>query len=138
LHDITRTAGIKIIGKQIGDCSGLIDDAGLSDNAAAAIGAIRNVRGEYAQYVLALGSGFDQIVEMIQMDLSPAELWTFATNPDERNARARVQSLTGWRLADVIGWLAAVYPRGLAAAGLIEVDESLLGLQQKSVRGDKK
>jgi hypothetical protein len=138
LHDITRTAGIKIIGKQIGDCSELIDDAGLSDNAAAAIGTIRNVRGEYAQYVLALGSGFDQIVEMIQMDISPAELWTFATNPDERNARARVQSLTGWRLADVIGWLAAVYPRGLAAAGLIEVDESLLGLQQKSVRGDKK
>ncbi len=137
LHDITRTAGIKVIGKQIGDCSKLIDDAGLSDNAAAAIGTIRNVRGEYAQYVLVLGSGFDQIVEMIQMDLSPAELWTFATNPDERNARARVRSLTGWPLAAVIGWLAAVYPRGLAAAGQIEVDESLLGFQHKTLRGGK-
>jgi hypothetical protein len=31
-----------------------------------------------------------------------------------------------WSLADVIEWLAAVYPRGLAARGLIEVDESLL------------
>jgi hypothetical protein len=130
LYDITRTAGIKLIGKQIGDSKQLIDDAGLSDAAAAAIGAIRNIRGEYAQYVLTLGSGFDQVVEMIQMDLSPAELWTFASNPDERNARARVQSHTGWPLADVIGWLAAVYPRGLAAAGVTEIDESLLGLQR--------
>jgi hypothetical protein len=129
LYDITRTAGIKIIGKQIVDSKQLIEDAGLSDAAAAAIGSIRNVRGEFAQYVLALGSGFDQVVEMIQMDLSPAELWTFATNPDERNARARVQSLTGWSLADVIGWLAVLYPRGLAAAGLTQIDESLLGLQ---------
>jgi hypothetical protein len=128
LYDITRTAGVKIIGKQIGDCTKLIDDAGLSDNAAAAIGAIRNIPGEYAQYVLALGSGFDQVVEMIQMDLSPAELWTFTSNPYERNARARVQAVTGWPLADVIGWLAEVYPRGLAAAGLVEIDESLLGL----------
>jgi hypothetical protein len=128
LHDITRTAGVKIIGKQIGDCTKLIDDAGLSINAAAAIGAIKNVPGEYAQYVLTLGSGFDQIVEMIQMDLSPAELWTFTTNPYERNARARVQSLTGRPLSEVIGWLASVYPRGLAAAGLVVIDESLLGL----------
>ncbi len=128
LYDITRTAGVKIIGKQIGDCTKLIDDAGLSDNAAAAIGAIKNVLGEYAQYVLALGSGFDQIVEMIQMDLSPAELWTFSTNPNERNARARVQSLTGRPLSEVIGWLASVYPRGLVAAGLVEIDEKLLSL----------
>lgn len=128
LHDITKTAGIKFIGKQIGDCKKLIDDTGLSDNAAAAIGTIRNIRGEYAQYVLSIGSGFDQIVEMIQLDLSPAELWTFATNPDERNARARVSAITDWSLAEVIGWLATIYPRGLAAVGLREVDESLLGL----------
>jgi hypothetical protein len=128
LFDITRTAGVKIIGKQIGDCSKLIEDAGLSNNAAAAIGAIKNIPGEYAQYVLVLGSGFDQVVEMIQMDLSPAELWTFTTNPYERNARARVQALTRRPLSEVIGWLATVYPRGLAAAGLVEIDESLLVL----------
>jgi hypothetical protein len=29
----------------------------------------------------------------------------------------------------VIEWLAAVYPRGLAAAGLVEIDERLLGPQ---------
>ena len=96
-------------------------------SAAAAIGAIKNVAGEFAQFVLVLGSGQDQIVEMIQLDLSPAELWTFTTNPYERNARARVQSLRpDWRLSDVIAWLAEYYPRGLAAAGLVEIDESFL------------
>ncbi|MCI0665586.1 MAG: hypothetical protein L0220_31385, partial [Acidobacteria bacterium] len=81
IHDVTKTAGIKVIGKQIGDCSKLIADAGLSENAAAAVSAIHNIAGGYAQYVLALGSGHDQVVEMIQIDLSPAELWTFTTNP---------------------------------------------------------
>jgi len=64
---------------------------------------------------------------MIQLDLSPAELWTFTTNPYERNARARVSTLRpDWRLADCIGWLAAVYPRGLASQGLIDIDALLL------------
>ncbi|MCI0665587.1 MAG: hypothetical protein L0220_31390 [Acidobacteria bacterium] len=31
-----------------------------------------------------------------------------------------------WSLAEVIAWLAAVYPRGLAAAGFVEIDETLL------------
>lgn len=127
IHGVTKTAGIKVVGKQIGDCSKLIADAGLSENAAAAISAIHNIAGEYAQYVLSLGSGHDQVVEMIQLDLSPAELWTFTTNPYERNARARVSALRPDRpLADVIAWLAAVYPRGLAAAGLIGIDETIL------------
>ncbi len=127
LHDITNTAGVKIIDKQIGDYSRLVTDAGLSENAAAAISAIRNVAGHYAQYVLVLGAGQDQTVEMIQMDLSPSELWTFTTNPYERNARARVSALRpGWPLADVITWLAANYPRGLASEGLVEIDESAL------------
>jgi hypothetical protein len=91
------------------------------------VSAIRNVAGQYAQYVMALGSGQDQTVEMIQMDLSPAELWTFTTNPNERNARARVSTLRPeWPLADVIMWLAACYPRGLASQGLIEINEQLL------------
>ncbi len=127
IHDVTKTAGIKVVGKQIGDCSKLVADAGLSENAAAAISAIHNIAGEYAQYVLSLGSGQDQVVEMIQLDLSPAELWTFTTNPYERNARARVSALKpDWPLANVIAWLAAVYPRGLAAQRLTEIDETIL------------
>ena len=130
LFDVTKNAGVKIIGKQIGDYSKLVSDAGLSENAAAAVSAIRNVAGEYAQYVIALGSGHDQIVEMIQVDLSPAELWTFTTNPNERNARARVSMLRPeWSLSEVIEWLAWVYPRGLAAAGLVEIKETFLNPQ---------
>ncbi len=130
LYDVTKNAGVKIVGKQIGDYSKLVADAGLSENAAAAIIAIRNVAGEYAQYVIAIGSGSDQVCERIQVDLSPAELWTFTTNPNERNARARVSALRpDWSLAEVIEWLAAVYPRGLAAAGLVEIDERLLAPQ---------
>ncbi len=64
---------------------------------------------------------------MVQCDLSPIELWTFTTNPDERNARARVQSLkSDWSLAEVIAWLAQYYPQGLTGAGLVSLDESLL------------
>jgi len=85
------------------------------------------------KYVLSLGSGQDQVVEMIQLDLSPAELWTFTTNPYERNARARVSAVKpDWQLADVIAWLAAVYPRGLAAQGLIAIDECALKVPERS------
>ncbi|HEX5601398.1 MAG TPA: hypothetical protein VFX63_02570, partial [Pyrinomonadaceae bacterium] len=73
------------------------------------------------------GSGLDKVVEMLQIDLSPSELWTFTTNPDERNARARVHSLKPtWPMAVVIAWLAERYPRGLTAQGLTEIDESEL------------
>ena len=74
-----------------------------------------------------VGSGEDKIVQMVQCDLSPTELWTFTTNPDERNARARVQTLRPeWSLAQVIAWLAASYPQGLTGAGLVMIDERLL------------
>ena len=127
IHDITKTAGVKIIGKQSGDFSKLVEDSGLSERAVGAINAIKNIDGVHTQYVMVLGSGHDQQVEMIQVDLSPTELWTFTTNPDERNARARVSALRpDWMLSDVVAWLAAEYPRGLAAQGLIEIDESLL------------
>jgi hypothetical protein len=127
LPDIAKTAGVRIIGKQIGDYSALVEDSGLSFQAAAAISVIHNVPGSHAQFLLALGSGEDKIVEMLQCDLSPTELWTFTTNPDERNARARVHSLRpAWSLAQVIAWLADHYPQGVTGAGLVTIDESLL------------
>lgn len=125
LYDVTGNAGCWLIGKQSPNKQ-LADDAGLSPRAIDAINAIKNVDGEYTQWVMAMGSGHNQIVEMIQCDLSPAELWTFTTNPHERDARARVQYLNpGWSPVEVIAALAETYPRGLAAHGLIEVDESL-------------
>ena len=127
LPDIARTAGVRIIGKQVGDYSALVADSGLAPQAAAAISVITNVAGSHAQFLLVLGSGEDKIVQMVQCDLSPAELWTFTTNPDERNARARAQTLhPDWSLAEVITWLAMNYPVGLTGAGLVSIDESLL------------
>lgn len=127
LPDIAKTAGVKIIGKQVGDYAKLVDDTGLAPQAAAAISVINNVAGSHAQFLLTLGSGEDKIVQMVQCDLSPVELWTFTTNPDERNARARAQALKpDWPLAQVIAWLARHYPLGLTGAGLVKIDESLL------------
>jgi hypothetical protein len=127
LPDIAKTAGVKIIGKQIGDYSKLVEDCRLSLQGAAAISVIHNIPGSYAQFLLVLGSGEDKIVQMVQCDLSPAELWTFTTNPDERNARARVLALRPrWSLAQAIAWLADLYPQGLTGADLVKIDEGLL------------
>lgn len=127
IPDIARTAGARFIGKQVGADTRLSEDAGLAPQATAALSVISNVAGSHAQFLLVLGAGEDKIVQMVQCDLSPVELWTFTTNPDERNARARVQTLcSDWSLAQVIAWLAAHYPVGLTGAGLVQIDESLL------------
>jgi hypothetical protein len=124
---LAKTAGVKLIGKQVGDYTRLIAETGLSPAAHACIEGIKNVPGEHAQFLGVFGSGQDKIVEMLQIDLSPSELWTFTTNPDERNARARVQSIKPmWPMAVVIAWLAERYPRGLTAQGLTDIDESEL------------
>ena len=82
--------------------------------------------GLHAQFLAVVGSGPDQIVEMLQVDLSPVELWTYTTNPDERNARARVKSrCPTWTTAEIVTWLAAQYPQGLANQRLT-LDETLL------------
>lgn len=126
LWDVVATAGVRIIGKQSGNIDRLAEDAGLSPAAQAAIRNIRNEPGAFAQYVIALGSGDrKQKVEMIQFDLCPTELWTFTTNPTERNARSRVKAVRpDWTTAEVISWLATNYPDGLQRAGLAEIDEA--------------
>jgi hypothetical protein len=126
MHDVTSTAGVKLIGKQTGDLSSLARDAKLSTRALQAIGALQNVDGLYTQWLLVIGSGDTQQVETIQNNLSPTMLWTFTTHPDEANARARVDALKpDWPLTEVIAWLAARYPQGLAASGSI-LDEGEL------------
>jgi hypothetical protein len=126
IHDITATAGVRIVGLQTGDISRLVDDARLSSRAVNAINSIRNLDGIHTQFLLQMGSGPNQIVEMIQVELSPVQLWIYTTNPYEHNARARLMRLTECSMLDAVTWLAEQYPRGLAAAGLIEIDESLL------------
>jgi len=126
LHDVTSTAGVKLIGKQTGDLSLLARDAKLSPRTLQAIGALQNVDGLYTQWVMVLGSGDHQQVETVQNNLSPSLLWTFTTHPDEANARARVAALRpDWPLTEVITWLASRYPQGLASSGLV-FDEGLV------------
>lgn len=126
MHDVTSTAGVKLIGKQTGDLSLLERDARLSSRTIQAISALKNVDGLYTQWVMVLGSGDHQQVEVVQNNLSPTLLWTFTTHPDEANARARAAALRpNWPLTEVIAWLASQYPQGLAASGLL-FDESLL------------
>jgi hypothetical protein len=127
IQDIAATAGLKFIGPQNKNFDSLIRDAQLNDRAIAAIDAIRNIDGLFTQWVMVAGVGHTQQVEMVQADLSPAEFWTWANNPHEWNARQRVLALRPeWTMNEAIAWLAEVYPRGLAAAGLIAIDESLL------------
>jgi hypothetical protein len=129
MHDVTSTAGVKLIGRQTGDLSLLARDARLSPRTLQAIGALKNVDGLYTQWVMVLGSGDHQQVEVVQNNLSPTLLWTFTTHPDEANVRARAAALRpGWPLTEVIAWLAVQYPQGLASSGLM-FDESLLGAE---------
>lgn len=124
---LAKTAGVKLIGKQVGDYSRLIKDCRLAPSAQRCIEGIRNVPGEFAQFCAIFGTGQDSIVEMLKVDLSPTELWTYTTNPDERNARARVAKLQqDWTMAMVVAYLAQQYPRGLTAEGLTEIDETPL------------
>jgi hypothetical protein len=135
IHDITATAGVRIIGLQTGDISRLVADAKLSERAQAAIHAIRNVDGLHTQFVLQMGSGASQQVEMIQVELSPVQLWVYTTNPNEHNARARVMRITGCTMLEAVTWLADRYPRGLAMEGLLDIDESALPRADSSVSG---
>ena len=76
---------------------------------------------------MVIGTGPDQVVEVVQHELSPLMLWTLTTNADERNARSLVSAYhPEWSEIQVHAWLAQHYPRGLTAVGLREIDETLL------------
>ena len=97
------------------------------DVTAGTLGQLGDIAGEFAQFVSVWGGGRDGIVEMLKVDLSPTELWTYTTNPDERNARARVARLKPeWPMVLVVAYLAQQHPRGLTAESRTEIDESLL------------
>jgi hypothetical protein len=123
LHGVISNAGTRIIGLQNRGFDKLAEDAGLSTAACAAIRAIHNVEGSHAEYVISIGSGVKQKVEMIRVEYSPVKLWTFTSNGVERNARDLVDgTLTDFSDFEKIGWLAANWQRGLAYAGKTDND----------------
>jgi hypothetical protein len=124
---LAKTGNVMFVGKQLGDYSKIVAHAKLSPNGAEAIGHIKSAPGRFSQFLMVIGSGPDQIVEMVQHELSPLMLWTLTTNADERNARNRVFGYyPQWSDMEVHAWLAEHYPRGLTAVGLREIDETLL------------
>ncbi len=124
---LSKTGNVLFIGKQLGDFSKVVAHAKLSPNGAEAISHIKTAPGRFSQFVMVIGTGPDQIVEVVQHELSPLMLWTLTTNADERNARRRVLAYhPDWSDMEVHAWLAEHYPRGLTAIGLKEIDETLL------------
>jgi hypothetical protein len=124
---LAKTGNVIFVGKQLGDYSKIVAHAKLSENGAAAIAHIKTAPGRFSQFVMVIGTGPDQVVEMVQHELSPLMLWTLTTNADERNARSVVSSYhPEWSEMQVHAWLSQQYPRGLTAVGLREIDPSLL------------
>jgi hypothetical protein len=124
---LSKTGNVLFVGKQLGDYSKIVNHAKLSSNGAEAISHIKTAPGRFSQFLMVIGTGPDQIVEVVQHELSPLMLWTLTTNADERNARAVVASYhPEWSEMQIHGWLAQHYPRGLTAVGLREIDQSLL------------
>ncbi|MEP6741263.1 MAG: hypothetical protein ABJB61_02100 [bacterium] len=124
---LSKTGNVLFIGKQLGDYSKMVAHAKLSANGAEAISHIKTAPGRFSQFVMVIGTGPDQVVEVVQHELSPLMLWTLTTNADERNARSLVAAYhPEWSEMQVHAWLAQKYPRGLTAVGLREIDESLL------------
>lgn len=123
--DITATAGVKIIGKQADAdaVDAFVKAAKWTNRAKQAIHSIHNIKGIQSQFVISFGSGNDMQIEMINVELSPVELWTYTTAPVERNALKRVlRRMPGWTTPEAIIYLASKYPRGLIAAGRTEPD----------------
>jgi hypothetical protein len=124
---LSKTGNVIFVGKQLGDYSKIVAHAKLSENGAAAIAHIKSAPGRFSQFVMVIGSGPDQVVEIVQHELSPLMLWTLTTNADERNARSLVSAhRQDWTDMQIHAWLAENYPRGLTAIGLREIDETLL------------
>jgi hypothetical protein len=118
---------VLFIGKQLGDYAKMVAHAKMSPNGAQAIAHLKTAPGRFSQFVMVIGSGLEQVVEVVQHELSPLMLWTLTTNADERNARSRVLTHhPDWNEMQVHAWLAQHYPRGLTAVGLREIDEALL------------
>jgi len=114
---LSKTGNVLFIGKQLGDYSKIVAHAKLSANGAEAIAPIKTA-GRFSQFVMVIGSGPDQVVDIVQHELSPLTLWTLTTNADERNARNRVLAYwPDWSDMQVHAWLAEHYPRGPDISG---------------------
>jgi len=81
---------------------------------------ISNVAGSHAQFLLVLGSGEDKVVQMVQCDLSPVELWTGSwTVPDDARTGVLTYTVTA---TDRFGRAASFAPFSAEASQLTIVE----------------
>src|ERR1043165_1598260 len=79
---LSKRGNVLFIGKQLGDYSKIVAHAKLSANGADAIGHIKTAPGRFSQFVMVIGTGPDQVVEIVQHELGPLMLWILTTNAD--------------------------------------------------------
>lgn len=127
-HSLMSNVGVKFIGAQSGDYADMAKKFKFTDAVVDAIDSIKNQPGHYSEFVGIWGAGSHQQAQKFRVVLnSSLKLWTYTSNPDERNARRRVQFLRPeWHPVQVHLWLAEHYPNGLIGAGLTQIDEALL------------
>lgn len=127
-HSLMGNVGVKFIGVQSGDYADMVKKFKFTDSVVDAIDSIKNMPGRYSEFVGVWGTGVHQQAQKFRVVLnSSLKLWTYTSNPDERNARRRVQYLRpDWHPVQVHMWLAEHYPHGLVGAGLTQIDEALL------------
>jgi hypothetical protein len=133
-HSLMANVGVKFIGVQTGDYSDMARKFKFTEATVSAIDSIKNMPGLYSEFVGVWGAGSHQQAQKFRVVLnSSLKLWTYTSNPDERNARRRVQFLRpDWHPVQVHMWLAEHYPNGLVADGLTQIDEVLLGVAAQS------
>lgn len=126
LHGIVENTGTMLIGKQT-DIASVKKIRKWSDAVEQSIYSINNVEGSHAQYVMIFGKGDSQQAEMVHVSLSPTALWTYTSNPSERNARTRVKKMfPHWTTEQVVDYCGGLYPHGLKMVGVEEIDPQIL------------
>jgi len=132
-HSLMGNVGVKFIGVQSGDYADMVKKFKFTDAVVDAIDSIKNQPGQYSEFVGVWGAGSYQQAQKFRLVLNSAlKLWTYTSNPDERNARRRVQYLhPDWHPVQVHMWLAEHYPQGLVGVGLTQIDEALLAADER-------
>lgn len=126
IHDLLKNAGTRIIAQLASEFRTMAADLDFTPAMIDAVKTLVIKPGHFAQYAYLVGNGPGRKFEVLQLNLSPLELWQSA-NPDLINARARVSKLRPhWRFIEVLLYLAARYPTGITAEEVERItDESL-------------
>ena len=130
LHNIFENTGIMFVGKQT-DIKTMKEIRRWADPVEQSIYSINNVEGSHSQWMMILGKGDSQQAEMLHVSLAPYSLWTYTSNPNERNARTLLLKLfPHWKMTDAITWLAERYPHGLKLIGKSKIDQEFLDAEK--------